>query len=526
MRILLLLLLISSYALGADYQVTSATSTLNCDVFNGGVNPGDILTLDGGSRGPITFQNCAGTSGNEIIIRNNPANSVPTTITSASTGLYQMFSLDDVEHVIVDGLQGWNTMPAGAACGLGSINDETEGQDGCGIIITNTSGVQIAANTGLGVLGATRFVTVQGVMMDATLASSLMYGFTINDQEYCQATEVGEQWREGMTFDQVVVKNSRNSSTYLGSNSGVNGDAGACGTDNIRVRDLTVSNSLFLDSGRAGIQAKSLYDGINAFFNNRVYRTGQLPSGAGPGQGNAIGCTGGDCVAYNNYIEDAGEHGIKCAVVRDAAADLAGNGVMDCTFYNNVIVNSGASNDSIWQLGNGIVGSRTTVTGDAQFTVTAYNNTIVDSERYNINAWGTAQTCNAYDNIAVDAGVAEINGCQTQTNNETGTASAVGFVNYVARGLGFALLDSSGAVDNATGTAPSGDILGVSRPQGIASDQGAFEYQSGTGGPGGPDPFSNIKPTPCCTAENTATFYPSHLWMISEGSGVTLTDSI
>lgn len=51
-------------AYGVDHSVTSGTSTVDCDTFNGGVSAGDTLTIAGGARGSITLNDCIGTLGN------------------------------------------------------------------------------------------------------------------------------------------------------------------------------------------------------------------------------------------------------------------------------------------------------------------------------------------------------------------------------------------------------------------------------------------------------------------------------
>lgn len=499
------LVFLCAAAHGADHAVSSGTSTVDCDTFNGGVSAGDTLTLAGGTRGPLTIEDCSGTSGDVITVRNDPTANSPTTIQSSST--FALLMCDDCHYVTFDGTGGWDGMPAGASCGTGAIEDETEGTDGCGIVLQGTGSGSFNVNSGFRPQDQTTNLTFRGIEVDGGAPDGVVgIGISTNDQTYCQADEAGEQWRENILIEQVYLHDTYASLTYIGSN----WNAGSCGTDNLRMRNITVRDSLFVDAGRTAIHIKSTWEGDNDFHGNRIYRSAIHPEGGWNGVLQAVSCLDGSCNFFDNYMEDAGEHGIKCRSHATPSSALAS---MQCNVYGNVIINSGVLTGFLD--GHGItLTQKDSSVGDMSGDV--YYNTVAKSEDHGVNI-SVDGTANVRDNIVVDSGGSDLSG-GVQSNNLTGSGSSVGFVNYGGNNL--ELTSGSSAVDAGVGAAPNTDILGTPRPQGSASDQGAYEFEESSPGGLGID---TSKPSGS-SIDTGATHYFSHLYDVRGTSNADLDD--
>lgn len=504
-----LLVFIAGSAFAADHAVTSATSTVDCDTFSGGVSAGDTLTLDGGTRGPIEFVDCRGTSGNPITIRNDPTAGSRTTVqrVSASTGGF-IFTISDSEFLTVDGSGGWSGMPGGAYCGAPS------GTNGCGINITSpnsSDSPSVYLYVGNAGTVTPNNIIVQGVEIDGeiTYSTGSKIGFHVVDH----STSYGQPPFDVIHFINNYVHGVYGEGVYIGGN-GYQNDA--------VVHEVLVQGNLFQDIGREAIQVLNAVeppDSAVSIIGNYAIDVGKRSDSAA--QQSGVYLNSGVVLIESNRIIRPGENGIHCYVYETVNSGIAKS--HSCEIYNNIVVEAGITGP---RPGDGIDAGLGLATNQT-LTATIYNNTVVDSEDdgiYVASSNGAAGITR--NNIVVGSGSLDILNSSPggiSENNLTGTVASAGFSNSDAED--YTLAVGSSAIDTLTANYPTDDFGGTSRPQGANADQGAYEYQSG-GGPGGPDPFSNIKPTPCCTAENTATFYPSHLWMISEGTGVTLTDSI
>ena len=112
-----------------------------------------------------------------------------------------------------------------------------------------------------------------------------------------------------------------------------------------------------------------------------------------------------------------------------------------------------------------------------------YNNTVVKAGANGISVGGDAAGGFVRDNIVADAVGTDVKAPAnvSTTNNRIGTVAQMGFVGASANN--FRLLSTSPARNAGSSGAPATDFDGVSRPQGGAPDQGAFEHSTGTQDP-------------------------------------------
>jgi hypothetical protein len=116
---------------GTEHIWTTAVQTFDCAKTPQGkvVAPGDTVTMQAGTRGPIVMRNCVGTAAKPILVRNDPAANGPVIIErTGGTGGF-VWQYRDNHYTIVDGTQKWVGAPAGT-CGLSDVRN-------CGIVFQN-----------------------------------------------------------------------------------------------------------------------------------------------------------------------------------------------------------------------------------------------------------------------------------------------------------------------------------------------------------------------------------------------------
>jgi|GEM_PF-3862829 len=435
----------------ADHAVTTGTTTVDCDVFDGGVAAGDTLTLDGGARGKLIVRDCIGAVGNRITIRNDTADTSPVQITGS---VNFPFRCENCEHVTIDGTGGWVGMPGGAYCGT-----DTGGTDGCGIQIASTAG---AASNVAFIDGTSKFVTITGIEFDCADIAGL--GLQINDHDYDGHWPA--EWREGF----LITENySHNCTTGEGLYIGPNWVDGG-GVDDLRLRDIEISYNYVHDTGKECIDLKSVVSGVNVIHHNVVEKCALNPAGTNSG----IMIYEGYASIHHNTIINSLGNGITCWNTYVPQSVENTYGPWSCVMQNNLIIEP--------QLSTGMrCGSNSG--GIAVTDCQMRQNTIIGAGTYGASlSSGTSWTgSTVYENIIVDSGTADILGSgATVTNNKTGTVAARNFVNAGAGN--YHLTASSDAVDaGSVAGCPTDDRDGVSRPQNGGTDNdcdiGAFEFE-------------------------------------------------
>src|SRR5262245_28277198 len=130
----------------AERVIAAGTEKFEC----GSVNPGDVLTLQSGTRGVLSIQGCKATAANPIIIRNDPRGNGPTIIRRSGGGSGGfLFSCNSCVGVVIDGSYKWQGAPSGKTYG---------------IQVTMTGGGAPTSFMKIG--GLSRFVTIRNVEVD------------------------------------------------------------------------------------------------------------------------------------------------------------------------------------------------------------------------------------------------------------------------------------------------------------------------------------------------------------------------
>lgn len=442
---------------GGD-EVVLATSVSG--TYNGSaLDPGDTITLAGGTRSAIMFDNLQGTEAKPILIRNDPTSSSPVIIrrSSASSG-GGVLRFRNCKHVIVDGLHKWVGAGDGLTYGIRSV--------------VTTSGDRPTAM--LWCFNLASDIRFRGVEVDggwdgtAPQTTGGDIGFFITDTAITQ-TANPTAGRNNFVFEYCYAHDLYGEGFYLGQNYRL----GGVDADPLEGRDWRVSHCLTERTGRDGIDIKFVVGGTNELSHNVCRLTGlrqlanpSLDTGGQQGMGIILyECTASWSV-HSNLIEECGGHGFS----HWNQFLPTSYGSATASLYNNVIYDVAKSGNYI-AAGSGAHIAVGSASGVATVVYTSYQNTLVQSGRNGITQHSGSV---ARDNIVVDCAATAIVG-GTSTNNRTGTAAAQNFQNAAARN--FRLTATSPARNSGSGSGfPSVDFDGVARPQGAAVDQGAFEY--------------------------------------------------
>lgn len=440
----------------ADHFVSASTASVDCGTFNGGVSPGDSITLASGDRGPLIIRNCEGTSASPIVVRNDSAGDRPTVIrrTSAGSGGF-VFTCRDCVNVVIDGLSKWRGAPQDAYCGAPA------GKTGCGIKVTSVvSGDE--PSTYLMLEGLTTKITVRGVEIDGRASTLGTRGIGIQQNDHAmKAANYPGRWRENILYEKNYIHDVFGEGLYIGPNWPDSG---------IPLRDITIRENLVEDTGRQNIQLKSALAGTNLIHHNVVRRSG-LRGEEGQGAGISVFEGGRNTRIHNNWIEASGIQGIQhynMYITSD-------QGLFASEIFNNVIYDSGKRFGAVGS-GHGIsVGSRA---GSAEIRPVVYNNTVVKTAGNGIDFNAQVKQGVARDNIVADSGSSHLAiGDNQSLNNVTGASSLMRFEDPTR--LRFSLtMDSPARNAGSASGHPPDDFRGVLRPQDGRPDQGAFEFSS------------------------------------------------
>lgn len=417
-----------------DFIISTAWSYSSNGYWDGSageqnVQPGDIIQLAAGNREPLRIRNIQGTLANPVIIRSDPAGKTTIRRTSATSGNFLWWMVDS-EHFIIDGSY---------------TNGETYG------IVFTTTEINDKPTSGLQMWGECQDYTLRYIEVDGQWTNypswdkGIGIGIQHNDEN---VTQVEQPFRENILVEHCYVHDVFGEGIYLGPNS----------SDSVPLRNIEVRYNDIRRCGRDAFNIKSTIEGTNEIHHNYVIDTGLWTNEFQGGQKGGIGYFEGSGVIYNNWIVNAGEHGVFChSGTRPDTYDP----LPAFKAYNNVVINSGAATDTQAQDGRGISVSRPSGAIAEPASVEIYNNTIIDSELYGVFIDSSINAnCTTQNNIISDSGTSAIadwsNGTSITTPNETGSEASQNF------GTSYALTTSSPAKNAATtGLVASDDNEGM-----------------------------------------------------------------
>ena len=446
----LMLFPLASAVASTEHRIAPSVSRFDCSK----ASPGDLITISGGIRSPLTISNCYGSASEPITIRNDPAASSPVVIqrSSGADGGF-LFLINNSRHIVVDGSGGWSGMRPGTYCGAPT------GREGCGIQIRS-------ADSGD---GPTAFFKIngenmrdqvhKGIMVDGSSSYSSLSGARIGIDFNDHSQPPDGPPRENITISHSYVTGVWGEGMYLGPNPS---------EERVPLGNIEISHNLVENTGRDGVEAKSVYRGVASVIGNVAINVGRRSDSRGQHNGLTVG---GHSIFENNWAERSGEVGIR-AIARQ---ELPGTGPFTTMIFNNVVLGSGASGPNP---GNGIA---VTASDGSEFASKIYNNTVVNNLGNGISVSSGAGPSEVWNNIVVgnEGGDLDIRSSGSSVfNNLTGSIGSVKFVNVSANDV--RLQHDSPAVDASTGISPARDFLGNRRPSVIAPDQGDFEFISGS----------------------------------------------
>jgi hypothetical protein len=456
--------------------VPNNIDTVDCDTFETGgrVDPGDILELAAGNRGPLQIRDCHGTSSLPITVRNNTSGGTSTNIRRTGTGESYVFRIENVTHVVVDGTGKWSGAPAGK-CGYNPVT-KAEGKNNCGIVIENT--ITNHPTHYLRIAGRlTQHLTIRGLEVDGSTGSGGGSGIlvSLNDHDFKNDDHPGV-WREDITLENLYVHHSEGTTgecMYIGPNAY---------DDDLPLRNITIRDNLVQFCARNGIELKYSLSGASEISGNVVRNVG-LSGEAGQMGGISV-IDGGDIDIHANIVEEPGSNAIGCnnqnAVIDGAGAE-PDTGPWYCHIYNNIAIRAGAVGGGpgvnvarCVSTSGGCAGSHTGTRAQLD-PVSVYNNTVINPTGGGcVNSSGLSGSKVARDNIcaAATAQTREVSGL-TDTNNRKGTVATMDFVNPGADN--YELTFDSPACNNAQNQSLATDYEDEARPQDGKSDQGADE---------------------------------------------------
>lgn len=446
--------------------VASGDSVVDCDTFESGgrVDPGDVLQIDDGVRGPLEIRDCDGTAADPIIIRNDVTGTAAATIRRTS-GTGPALELTNMTNFVMDGTGKW-TGAASGTCGY----DETTGDLGttqCGIVVETQGGTGgfVIRLAGLSCAGTdanpNSVCMIKGVAVDGNNVSGV--GLSMNDHSELVSDNPGT-WRENLLVESsyfVDIGNGNGEAVYAGPNQ----DATA---PDLPLRDITLRRNYFIGIERDCINTKSVLDGFLLIEYN--YMTGCGESGEST-QNRGLNLNGAaDYTIRGNVILDIGGEGML--ITWQDLAGLSPNASNTFDITNNIIARVGQTATA--QRRDGI---RFTRNSDSPtYTGAVSNNTLATVPEEGFSC-GSNVTVNIRNSIAagVSGTVYEGSGCNNAGNNATGSVASFNFVNSGADN--YELTSSSSTACNlASATyAPATDYEGEARPQDSADDIGADE---------------------------------------------------
>jgi hypothetical protein len=454
---------------GDTLVVTSGTATVDCDTYEGGgvVDPGDILEIAGGVRGPLTILDCHGTPSNPIIIRNDVTDNEAATI-RRTTGSAPALELVNLTNWKIDGMGKFVGADSGV-CGYTQATGAL-GTTQCGVVVETTGGtggfvIRMNGTTCAGTVLNPQFCEIKGLKINGGNVSGA--GLSMNDHAVAFLANDGgsgtddDLWRENITVSNnymVDVGNTTGEGMYLGPNQD------AVDPD-LPLRNIAVRNNYILNPARDCINTKSVLDGNNILEYNYLVGCGQAGETTQNRALNLNGAAGYEI--RGNVALDVGGEGLLMTW-QDIANLTPGTPtftvLIENEIYANVGLNPGSAND----------GAKFTRNSSAQTpgqSATMRNVTIATTDGNGVTC-GSSTTVTVSNSILAGLVGTAVSGCSS-SNNRTGTVAAQNFVNAAADN--YELTSSSPACNSATANSPDFDYEGEARPQDSADDQGADE---------------------------------------------------
>ncbi|RYU91493.1 right-handed parallel beta-helix repeat-containing protein [Mucilaginibacter terrigena] len=391
------------------------------------IAPGSVVCIPAGTRGALLLKNFKGTADEPIIIVNKGGRVTFSTSITASYGF------------------------------------KTQNCQFFKILGTGAAGVKYGFDVNGGNIG----MTMDDLSSDFEIANvevrnSGFAGIMAKTDPSCDvATQRGRFTMRNIIIHKNYIHKTGGEGIYIGNSFYAEGITLACGRVLPHdIKTVKVYSNIIDSTGCEGIQVGSVISGCKV-FNNTVKSPGLSPFASGQNNGIQIGeGSGGKC--YNNMVKDAPGNGIIVL------------GLGDNLVYNNYIINAGA---------HGIFAdSRYTPGPNFQFV----NNTIISPGQDGIKLNSTIIPMNTViNNVIIDPG----SGIAIHTMNSSVKLTAAnnyisndintcGFVNYSADN--YHLLSSSPLINAGVNVLSYGivnDFFNTLRPAADDFDIGAAEYQ-------------------------------------------------
>lgn len=450
----------------------TASSTYNCAT-TGGANgsswasirssgsgttpgPGDTIRITSGTRGPTEFRNCHGSASNPIFYQKTASETQLVITNSSQSG--DTFLFRDSTYGELDGTVNWTGHTGGCGVEIDATGLVETPLTDCGIKLDHNS------QFGLKWRGQAFGWTVRGIEADGNWTgsgnSNGEVAISPNDQNYCVSDTpslLNREFRENFLIEQNHFHDYAEEIFYFGSNYSY----GNCPVDQVpRLRDITIRHNFIQNAGWDGLNLKSAFTGTNIIEYNVVMDIGGGVVASGANSVCIALFESQGIVRYNKCRRmtdpPGGANGIH-QIINKAPASW---GLMEFEAYGNDVSDAD---------GNCIHAGDTAA---ATQSVEIYNNTLTDCGAQPVNIAAGTTTGVVRDNIANKAFNATNN--TTATNNRNCAEASCGFVDHVNDD--YRITSGSPARNSGTNNCPSTDIVGTSRPQGSACDQGAYEF--------------------------------------------------
>lgn len=381
------------------------------------LEPGCVIDIEAGTRGPLLIKNIKGTANAPITIKN---------------------------------AGGVCTIKSTTAYGL-----KTEGCENFRITGMSSSGTEKGIVVDGGQIGMTFDRFSSDVELDnVEVKNSGFAGVMAKTDPNCDlAADYGSFVMKNLKFHDNKIHDVKGEGFYVGNSfffEGRNMDCGKIKPHEIHNVEI-YSNNIY-NSGCEGIQAGCVTQNLK-IHHNKVENFGISPFADAQDNGVQIG-EGSSGEMYKNEVINGPGNGII----------VLGQG--NTKVYDNLVVNPGTH--------GAFIDNRGQASGDVAFI----NNTFINVKEGGIKSYNELVNNKFYNNIIVGSGApfAYSNGAvgDEKNNLTVATVEEVGFVN--AAGGDYKLTATSPAVDKGMEAGVISDLSNKARPSGTATDIGAYEF--------------------------------------------------